>query len=289
MNPRFEQKFHPIPGGPEPGVDGDLMDKNWDQPEDSPADVAGKASPTEAPRPFQTWLHRAVAVFILLGFLFLSFGDGLRLLTSPSLDFLATSRELLQNPQVRELQKPVVQIRSYGTGFDQGTRQGTGFNINENGLVVTNRHVIDGAEIVSVQFRDHRVFHTTEWIEHPDADLALLWLDGDNLPIAPLRQGSSPPAGSEVLVVGNPLGFAQTVTKGTIQSYGHIVGAHRALIPTIVIAATVHSGSSGSPVFDAQGRVVGIIFGQLPAQGETPIRGLAIPVNVLLQMLLERG
>lgn len=57
----------------------------------------------------------------------------------------------------------------------------------------------------------------------------------------------------------------------------------------MVVGATVHSGSSGSPVFDREGRVVGMIFAQLPARGSEPVRGLAIPISTLMQLPLERG
>lgn len=172
------------------------------------ADSAGEEAQTETPlHPFRTWLRRIMAVLVLLGFLLLSFSDGLRILTSPPLDFLAVSRELIQDPFVRELQKPVVQVRSSGFGFDQVTRQGTGFNIDEHGLVVTNRHLVEGARMISVHFRDHGVFYATEWIEHPHSDLAVIRLNGNGLPTASIRLDGLPPVGSDVLVIGNPLGF----------------------------------------------------------------------------------
>lgn len=290
MNPHFESKMQPVPGGPEPDIDGDIISEDWEQAENGVEEPPDDDQLTESPRqPFHPWLRGIIALLVLLGFLFLSFSDGLRLLTSPSLDFLAQSRELIQDPYVRELQKPVVFIRSYGLGFDQGIRQGTGFNIHENGLVVTNRHLVEGASFLSVHFRDHGVFYATEWFMHPYADLAVIQLEGENLPTASLLTGGLPRVGSQVLVIGNPLGFVRTVTQGTIQSYGRIVGYNDGVVPVMVVDATVHSGSSGSPVFDRQGRVVGIIFAQIPAQASEPIRGLAVPVSTLLQLLVERG
>lgn len=290
MNPHFDPKMQSVPGGPEPDIDGDIMNEDWEQADDGIDDMPDEGLPTVPPRqPFGTWLRSIIAILVLLGFLVLSFNDSLRLFMSPPLDFLAQSRELTQDPFVRELQKSVVLIRSHGVGFDQGIRQGSGFNIREHGLVVTNRHVVDGAWMVAVHFRDHGVFYATEWFVHPHADLAVIQLEAENLPTAVLRQGGLPRAGSQVLVIGNPLGFAQTVTQGTIEAYGRIVGYNNGIVPVMVVDATVHAGSSGSPVFDSRGQVVGIIFAQLPAQPSERIRGLAIPVNTLLQLLAERG
>lgn len=290
MNLRFQPHMQPIPGGPEPDIDGDIMSDDWEQAESGVDELPDDGSLTEPARePFYRWLRSITALLVLLGFLFLSFNDGLWLLTSPSLDFLAQSRELIQDPYVRELQQPVVLIRSFGRGFEQGIRQGTGFNIHENGLVVTNRHLVDGASFLSIHFRDHGVFYATQWFVHPYADLAIIQLDGEHLPTASLQRGGLPRIGSPVLVIGNPLGFARTVTQGTILSYGRMLGYNGGLVPVMVVDATVHAGSSGSPVFDREGRVVGIIFAQIPAEGSDPIRGLAVPVSALLQLLAERG
>jgi S1-C subfamily serine protease len=188
--------------------------------------------------------------------------------------FVRESRELAADPVIREAGRAVVHVRALpeGTGPE---RRGSGFNVDESGLVVTNRHIIDGAAAVIVTFLDGRSLPASTWLIHPSADLALLGLEGSSLPTATLSV-DPPSPGEDVFIVGNPLDSRGSVVRGTLSS---TVTARD--FPVVVIETSVYPGSSGSPVFAHDGTVVGVIF----ASRSEPVAGLAVPVVCVWDLL----
>lgn len=221
---------------------------------------------------------RLVGFVTVTIFLLFSLGNWLQVFTLPSLDFVGRSFELARDPQVKQLQQAVVSIKYPGS-------RGTGFNIHEAGLIVTNFHVLKGGSTVEVSFSNGETYFGSDWLSFPEIDLAIVNIPGENLPVVELAEKFDLPVGDQVVIIGNPLGFPQIVMEGEI--------AGQYLLPdweeeVVLIKGPIHPGSSGSPVFNRSGQVVAIVFATLTRserdeQGH--IMGLAVPVDLLLNKL----
>jgi len=166
----------------------------------------------------------------------------------------------------------------------QRTGAGTGFMVDSQGYVVTNAHVVRGADEVTVRLRDDRVFKADVVGRDSKADLALLKLrDAKGLPGVTLGDSDALRVGEQVLAVGNPYGLGHTVTMGIVSAKARTIGAgpYDDFIQT---DASINPGNSGGPLFNLRGEVVGI---------NTAIRagadgiGFAIPVNALKDVVSQ--
>jgi S1-C subfamily serine protease len=229
--------------------------------------------------------QRIVAAVMVLVFGAFALGTAIHFFFGPDLSFISRSHELAEKPGVRELQQAVVRIEAYPEGSPQ-KRTGTGFNIDGSGLIVTNRHVVDETEAVTVTFRSHGSFTTSNIVEHSSVDLALISLKSEDLPTVAVTSGTPPARGQAVVVIGNPLGYTRVVAEGTVTAYRHagMPGA-----PLLQLEAPIHPGSSGSPVFNASHEVVAVVFAVLSNKTaeEEERRALAIPVSYLQTLLPE--
>ncbi|AFY59225.1 trypsin-like serine protease with C-terminal PDZ domain [Rivularia sp. PCC 7116] len=169
---------------------------------------------------------------------------------------------------------------------------GSGFIISSNGEILTNAHVVDGADRVTVELKDGRKFNGQVLGEDPVTDVAVIKIDADNLPTVPLGDSERLQPGEAVIAIGNPLGLNYTVTSGIISATGRSssdIGASDKRVDYIQTDAAINPGNSGGPLLSAQGRVIGmntaIIRG---AQG----LGFAIPVNTvkrISEQLISKG
>lgn len=253
-------------------------------------------TPSQARSALAVKVIAAVTAFI---FIFIIMANVLRIVTFPSLDFLKESRELADDPVLQDLQQAVVQVLYVdreGYTLPTARRKGTGFNIHPAGLIVTNKHVIEGAHAVTVSFEEGGTYVASHWTKSDRLDLALLFLDlnqtagngtaGSNLlPHVELQRDSFPEVGAEVIIMGNPLGFRQVISRGIISAFH----SHADLpYPLIVIEAPIHAGSSGSPVFDSENKVIAVVYAVLRQDSQDDnekIKGLAIPVKYLEEIL----
>ncbi|QGG49290.1 S1C family serine protease [Heliorestis convoluta] len=212
------------------------------------------------------WTTGLIFLFLVL----LGSTYGLRL---PPLDFLTRSQELAQNPEMKALQEAVVHVESLG-------RRGTGFNIDASGLIVTNHHVIADARVIYVSFsRGGAVYRVQEHKSFPEIDLALLKIDGDQLPALPVDLRSQIHAGESLLIIGNPLGFSKVIKEGEYLGSTKLRNWDE---PVWMIESTIYQGSSGSPVFNEAGNVVAVIFATLRQEEDSEsIVGLAVPIHYL--------
>ncbi|MDX2065572.1 MAG: trypsin-like peptidase domain-containing protein [Fimbriimonadaceae bacterium] len=164
--------------------------------------------------------------------------------------------------------------------FEQETGSGSGVVFSENGVIVTNNHVVAGADRVQVRTADGRSLEATVVGTDPTSDLAVLRVKGGNL--APIAVGTSKDlqVGQWVMAVGNPLGFDNTVSVGVVSSLKRnlpIRGA--ALVDAIQTDAAINPGNSGGALTDSQGRLIGINTAIVSNnQGNVGI-GFAIPVD----------
>jgi serine protease Do len=225
---------------------------------------------------------RLVALLLAIIFFFTVTGRWLSVFSGPAFHFLRESWALSSDPLVKELRGAVVQVfAETGAGSNRGSLRGSGFNIGEDGLVVTNRHLIEQAALVRVSFPDHGSFLISGWYLSEVTDLALLVFDGEGLPALPLAD-SSLKIGEEVLLIGNPLQFARIANRGKVVAYRQADGRE---LPQLVIEAMIYPGSSGSPVFNGHGEVGGIVFATLADGDSDQVKGLAIDVGELKKIL----
>jgi serine protease Do len=159
---------------------------------------------------------------------------------------------------------------------------GSGFIISPDGYILTNEHVVDGADEIKVRLDDGRSFTAVVKGQDQKLDIALLKIDaGGDLPVARLGDSDALQVGEWVMAIGNPFGLSETVTVGIVSAKGRVIGAgpYDNFIQT---DASINPGNSGGPLFDSQGRVVGI--NSAIVSGGQGI-GFAIPINAVKAIL----
>ena len=189
-------------------------------------------------------------------------------------------------PDLRALAKqarPAVYLLALQDEDGEVKGSGTGFLISADGLLVTNHHVVAGAKHVLAKAENGGLFPVVRVVaSDPANDLALLQLDAKDLPCLSLAPPQSAEAGTRIAVIGSPLGLEGTLTEGIVSARRKLPGQNREVLQ---ISAAISQGSSGSPVLDAQGRVVGIASFLL-AEGQS--LHFATP-SEKLQALLRRS
>jgi len=183
-------------------------------------------------------------------------------------------------------------FKEFGTPQErQSSALGSGFIIDEKGIVVTNNHVIEGAEDIVVQVNGEKKFKAKVVGADPLSDIAVLQIETKQKFI-PVKFGDSDKAriGDWVIAIGNPFGFGGTVTSGIISARNRSLGLSR-YEDYIQTDASINSGNSGGPLFDMNGDVIGINTAILGRSGNVGI-GFSIPSNsakIVINQLIEFG
>ena len=158
------------------------------------------------------------------------------------------------------------------------TALGSGFIISSEGYLLTNNHMVEGAEKVTVELADGRKFTAEITGTDPVTDIAVIKIDADNLPYLELADSDTLEVGEWVLAIGNPLGFSHTVTAGIVSAKGRSL--RLADIENFIQTdAAINRGNSGGPLLNLEGKVVGMNTAIYGATGNIGI-GFAIPVNM---------
>ncbi|MBW6464168.1 MAG: S1C family serine protease [Dethiobacteria bacterium] len=229
---------------------------------------------------------RLTAFFLALIFLFTVTGRWLTVFSGPVVTFLRESWELNSDPMVSELRNSVVQVHiETKSGTSGGQLRGSGFNIAPEGLVITNRHLVEDAAIIRVSFPGYGTFIAAEWIVSPDVDLALVLFEAEELPVLSITDQPLT-RGEELLVIGNPLQFTRIANRGILAGYR---SAGNRDLPLLVVSAHIYPGSSGSPVFNMEGEVTGVIFALLRSEDPAQTLGLAVSAEELMLFLQDEG
>ncbi len=183
-------------------------------------------------------------------------------------------------------------FKEFGTPQErQSSALGSGFIIDEKGIVVTNNHVIDGAEDIVVQVNGEKKFKAKVIGADPLSDIAVIQIETKEKFI-PVQFGDSDKAriGDWVIAIGNPFGLGGTVTSGIISARNRSIGLSR-YEDYIQTDASINSGNSGGPLFDMKGDVIGINTAILGRSGNVGI-GFSIPSNSakpIIDQLIEFG
>ena len=176
---------------------------------------------------------------------------------------------------------------------------GSGFIVSKDGYILTNNHVVENFDRVNVTLTDHRVFRAKVVGRDPDTDVAVIKIDGSNLPTAALGNDESARVGEWVLAIGNPLGLDFTVTAGIVSAKGRggadLRGLGRgnySITDFIQTDAAINPGNSGGPLVNSRGEVIGINSAIASGTGYYSGYGFAIPITLAKQVMddiIEHG
>jgi serine protease Do len=162
---------------------------------------------------------------------------------------------------------------------------GSGVIVSPDGYIITNNHVVQGADDdgIKVTLLDRRTFHAKLIGRDPTTDVAVIKIDGSDLPYVALGNSDSVNVGEWVVAVGNPFGLDYTVTQGIISALGRQINIIRnkyGIEDFIQTDAVINPGNSGGPLVDLYGRVVGINTAIATNTGSYEGYGFAIPINI---------
>ncbi|HJU66712.1 MAG TPA: trypsin-like peptidase domain-containing protein [Gemmatimonadaceae bacterium] len=175
---------------------------------------------------------------------------------------------------------------------------GSGVIVSSDGYVLTNHHVVDGAQRLTIRLLDRREFAARVIGGDPNTDLAVLKIDAPDLAAASLGNSDSARVGDWVFAVGNPLGEALTfsVTSGIISAKGRVLDlpnrSPESIQDFIQTDAPINPGNSGGPLIDARGQVIGINAAIASPTGSYTGYGFAVPINlarIVMQQLVAHG
>jgi S1-C subfamily serine protease len=172
----------------------------------------------------------------------------------------------------------------------QSTRLGSGFVYDKQGHIITNNHVIDGANTADVTFVDGNTFRAKVIGKDPSSDIAVLQIvdnfSPENLVPLAIVNSSSLQVGQQVIAIGNPFGLSDTMTTGIVSQVGRLLPNPTSgfSIPSgIQTDAPINPGNSGGPLLDMQGHVIGINTAINSATGQFSGIGFAVPSDVLIK------
>ena len=181
-------------------------------------------------------------------------------------------------------------------GTQEGRGNGSGSVIDNQGHILTNYHVVEGATKLTVSFGGERVYPATYVGGDPDTDLAVIKIDPAEtaLTVVPLGDSDKLIVGQKVLAIGNPFGLDRTLTTGVISGLQRPIRArnNRPIDAAIQTDASINPGNSGGPLLDKYGKMIGINSQILSPGGGSVGVGFAVPVNTarrVVPQLLQYG
>lgn len=163
---------------------------------------------------------------------------------------------------------------------------GSGFIISSDGLIVTNNHVVEGATSVTIKFADGSEHEATVIGTDPLTDIALLDIEGTDLPIVSFGSSEKMRVGDEVIAMGNPFGLGGTVTTGIVSAKDRDIqsGPFDSFIQT---DAAINRGNSGGPLFNDKGEVIGVNTAIFSPNGASAGIGFAVPSDLVSTVVAD--
>ena len=188
------------------------------------------------------------------------------------------------DPRFRNRQQPPKKYQQFG--------QGSGFIITEDGYILTNNHLVGDAEKVLVKLTDGREFTAETIGTDPKSDVAVIKIEGKNLPVIELGDSDAAEIGEWVIAIGNPFGLSATVTVGIISAKGRSNVGINDYEDFIQTDAAINPGNSGGPLLNLEGKAVGISTAIFSRSGGYMGISFAIPANMakaIKDQLVESG
>jgi serine protease Do len=161
---------------------------------------------------------------------------------------------------------------------------GSGFIISEDGYILTNHHVVDGADEIIVKLNDQRELEAEIIGSDKRSDVALIKVDAEGLPIARLGDPEKTTPGQWVVAIGSPFGFDATVTAGIVSAKGRVLGSQQ-YVPLIQTDVAINPGNSGGPLFNLDGEVIGINSMIYSRSGGYMGLSFAIPIDLAMNVV----
>lgn len=223
-------------------------------------------------------------------------GNGVSVSPVSNADALTPSQVYAQNVE------SVVAITNHGVtngawGQQSFTGSGSGFILTADGYVLTNHHVIDGAQSITVTMSDGTEYAAELVGSDSISDVALLKVEAENLPAVTIGNSDDLNVGDQVAAIGNPLGeLTSTQTVGYVSAKDRSVNTDGTIINMLQTDAAINSGNSGGPLFNMQGQVIGITTAKYSGSTSSGASiegiGFAIPINDVMDLvndLMEYG
>ena len=168
---------------------------------------------------------------------------------------------------------------------------GSGFIISKDGYILTNNHVIDGADDIVVRMRDRQELKAKVIGVDARTDVALIKVEADDLPVAKIGRSSTLKAGQWVVAIGEPFGLDYTVTHGIVSAVGRAL-PEDTYVPFIQTDVSINPGNSGGPLFDLNGQVVGVNSQIYSKSGGSMGLSFSIPIDIAMnvaEQLMDGG
>lgn len=189
-------------------------------------------------------------------------------------------------PQLDELFKHFFQGPGRGYVPHETKSLGSGFIISHDGYVLTNHHVVRNADEIIVKLTDRRELEAKLIGSDPRSDVALLKVDADDLPVVELGSAKELEVGEWVLAIGTPFGFDHSVTAGIVSAKGRSLPGDN-YVPFIQTDVAINPGNSGGPLFNMEGKVIGINSQIYSRTGSYAGVSFAIPIDVALNVVQQ--
>lgn len=209
----------------------------------------------------------------------------------PAVVNIFTSKKATNNPHQKYLDDPMFR-QFFGDQLDEPDTQtqpenslGSGVIVSEQGLILTNNHVVALADEIEIALSDGRKMSAKVVGTDPDTDLALIKIEANNLPAITFPSSDKLNVGDVVLAIGNPFGVGQTVTQGIISALGRNHLGINTFENFIQTDASINPGNSGGALIDTEGNLVGINSAIYSRSGGSMGIGFAIPATLARQVM----
>ncbi|MDG6773189.1 DegQ family serine endoprotease [Thiomicrorhabdus sp. ZW0627] len=191
---------------------------------------------------------------------------------------IPNGRQGMPGDRQEELQQPMPQQEVHSLG--------SGFIISKDGYILTNNHVVDGADDIVVRMRNRKELKAKVVGTDSRSDVALLKIEADNLPVAKIGSSSDLKVGQWVLAIGEPFGLDYTVTHGIVSAIGRSL-PDDTYVPFIQTDVSINPGNSGGPLFNLNGEVVGINSQIYSKNGGSMGLSFSIPIDIAMNVAAQ--